>query len=120
MRALEPANVDLLKMHPLFRLLTSEQLLRFAQFGELELYKPGENIVVAGTLGDSCYLVLSGQVEVIPETGGAPLATLEAGEFFGEMSLIEPATRSATVRAKALSELFRVPNFSFSNLLKDD
>jgi CRP-like cAMP-binding protein len=120
MRAMEPANVELLKLHPLLRLLTPAQLLRFAQSGELELFKPGEDIVLAGTLGDSFYLILSGAVQVFAASGGSSLATLKKGEFFGEMSLIEPATRSATVRASELSELFRVPNFSLANLLQDD
>ncbi len=114
------ATVDLLKAHPLVRLLTDEQLRRFAQAGELELFKPGEDIVLAGSLGDSFYLILSGRCAVVPAAGGSPLATLGAGEFFGEMSLIEPATRSATVRAEDVSELFRIPNFSLANLLQDD
>src|SRR5258708_4568199 len=117
---MEAANVELLERHPLLRLLTPEQVRRFAQAGELELFRPGEDIVVAGTLGDSFYLILSGQTAVYPATGGAALATLKAGEFFGEMSLIEPATRSATVRATELAELFRVPHFSLANLLQDD
>jgi CRP-like cAMP-binding protein len=114
------ANLELLKSHPLVRLLTPAQLESFAQAGELELFKSGEDIVVAGTLGDSFYLLLSGTAEVMPHGGGPRLAALRGGEFFGEMSLIEPATRSATVRAVDLCEVFRMPNFSLANLLQDD
>jgi CRP-like cAMP-binding protein len=106
--------------HPLLRLLSPEQVERFANFGEVEPYKAGEEVVVAGTLGDSFYLILSGSCDVVAEGRGTPLAVLEAGEFFGEMSLIEPATRSATVRARELCDLFRVPHVSLANLLKDD
>ncbi len=114
------ANIELMKNHPLLRQLSAEQLERFAHAGELELFKPGEDIVVAATLGDSFYLLLSGSAQVLPAGGGLPLATLHPGEFFGEMSLIEPALRSATVRAVELCEVFRVPNFSLANLLQDD
>ncbi|HZS39500.1 MAG TPA: cyclic nucleotide-binding domain-containing protein [Polyangia bacterium] len=119
---MDGANVELLRQHPLLRLLTADQIKRFALAGELELFKPGEDIVVEGTLGDSFYLILSGtaSVQAPGNSGGSPLATLKPGEFFGEMSLIEPATRSATVRASELCEVFRVPHFSLANLLQDD
>ena len=114
------ANAELLRQHPLLTRLTDEQLLRFARAGELELFRPGEDVVVAGTLGDSFYLILSGTVTVHMAQGGRTLATLQPGEFFGEMSLIEPALRSATVRAAEIAELYRVPHFSMANLLQDD
>jgi len=113
-------NVELLRQHPLMARLSEEQLGRFAAFGDVELFKPGEDVVVAGTLGDSLYLILSGSASVHPPGGGAPLARLQAGEFFGEMSLLEPALRSATVRAADLCELFRLPHYSLANLLQDD
>lgn len=116
-----PTHAELLGSHPLLRLLTGEQLNRFARAGELELFRADEEIVSEGTLGDALYLILSGSATV--HTGGAngrTLATLQAGEFFGEMSLIEPALRSATVRAAELCELFRLPHFAIANMLQDD
>ena len=74
---------------------------------------------MAGSLGDSLYLILSGQTSV-RTVEGRTLATLGPGEFFGEMSLIEPALRSATVRAVERAEMFRLPHFAVANLLQDD
>jgi CRP-like cAMP-binding protein len=113
-------RVELLHRHPLLRRLSSAQVERFASVGEFELFQSGEAIVVEGSLGDAFYLLLSGTTTVTIARVSLPLATLEAGEFFGEMSLLEPNTRSATVRAAELCEVFRVPNFNLANFLQDD
>ena len=113
-------NAELLQSHPLLQRLSAAQLDRFAQVGELELFQAGEDIVTEGSLGDSFYLILSGQATVHTARVSLPLASLKAGEFFGEMSLLEPAMRSATVRAAEMCEVFRLPNFSLANFLGDD
>jgi CRP-like cAMP-binding protein len=112
------SSEELLRRHPLFVRLTSEQLVRFARAGELEAFRPGEDVVVEGTLGDAMYLILTGSCAV--SKGGRNLATLYPGEFFGEMSLVEPATRSATVVAAEPAQLFRLPHFVLQNLLEED
>lgn len=119
-RSRSTSAVELLRRHPLLSRLSEPHLERFAQAGELELYHPEEEIVQAGSLGDALYLLLGGSATVHTPEGGAPIATLQAGEFFGEMSIIEPARRSATVRAADVCEVFRVPQFALANLLQDD
>jgi CRP-like cAMP-binding protein len=112
------ASEELLQRHPLFVRLDRDQLVRFARAGELEAFAPGEQVVVEGTLGDAMYLILTGTCAV--QKNGRPLATLGPGEFFGEMSLVEPAVRSATVVAAEPAQLFRLPHFVLQNLLEED
>jgi CRP-like cAMP-binding protein len=109
---------ELLRKHPLFARLRADQIERFANAGDLESFHTDEKIVVEGTLGDALYLILSGVVNVVK--AGRVLASLKPGEFFGEMSLVEPAARSATVVAAEPAHLFRLPHFTTQNLLEED
>ncbi len=63
----------------------------------------GERIVEQGAEGDTLYLIAEGEVEVVLRShrdGTEVLATLGQGSFFGEMSLVSNATRSAEARAR--------------------
>jgi CRP-like cAMP-binding protein len=111
-------NPTLLERHPLLVNLDGAQLERMARAGEIESYNPGETIVLEGSLGDALFLILSGQVAV--HRGPQTFATLEGGEFFGEMSLVEPAPRSATVSAMSASFLFRLPHDALRELISED
>lgn len=112
------SHAELLERHPLLSHLERQQLEHIAEAGEVERFEPGEQVVAEGSLGDALYLVLTGRVEVSKQ--GHPLAGLEPGEFFGEMSMLEPATRSATVTASAPSYLFRLPYNAVQTLVTTD
>jgi CRP-like cAMP-binding protein len=112
------SHADLLERHPLLAHLTPVQLEHIAAAGDVERFEPGEPVVAEGSLGDAVYLVLSGRVEV--SKAGHALATLEPGEFFGEMSMLEPAARSATVTAVTPSYMFRLPYKAIQGLLATD
>ncbi|WP_294540606.1 cyclic nucleotide-binding domain-containing protein [uncultured Rhodoblastus sp.] len=64
-------------------------------------FKAGETIIAQGEEGDTAFSIVTGSVEVSIGQGGRAkvLGVLNAGEVFGEMCLIEPGPRSATVKA---------------------
>jgi CRP-like cAMP-binding protein len=111
-------NPTLLERHPLLVKLTPDQLERIARAGEVESYNANEQIVVDGSLGDALFLILSGQVAV--HRGAQTFATLSAGDFFGEMSLVEPSPRSATVTSMSATFVFRLPHDALRTLITDD
>jgi len=109
---------SLLERHPLLVNLEPAQLARIAKAGEIESYNAGERIVADGTLGDALFLILSGQTAV--HRGSQTFATLAAGELFGEMSLVEPVARSASVTAMSPTFVFRLPHDALRTLISED
>lgn len=84
-------------------------------------YSSGDTIIKEGSLGDSAYILKSGIVEVRKKTEHKQLllATLEAEEIFGEMSLIEDKPRSASVIAKTAVVVDEITREDFMGLLDD-
>ncbi|HEV8321599.1 MAG TPA: cyclic nucleotide-binding domain-containing protein [Myxococcota bacterium] len=113
--------------HPLLAHLSTEHKDTFSALAERETYSVGEEMVHEGDLGDSLFMILSGEAEVLkrsvkddPNAYLVRLALLGPGEFFGEMSLVEPNPRSATVRALAATEVARLSNATLQRALESD
>ena len=82
----------------------------------------GDIIFSEGEIGTEMYIIQSGTVELLKEIGGETrvLSTLEKGDFFGEMSVLEDLPRSASARAKTDVELVRVNGATFDAMLKSN
>lgn len=89
-------------------------------------FEPGEVVFRQGDLGDSLYIILEGEAEVIVENGQPVeagteniVATLSAGEYFGEMALLNDRTRSATIRCKQPMNLLALRQGDFRALVSN-
>lgn len=85
----------------LFQTLTDEERMRIAE-SLLEItFAAGETIIRQGQQGDSMFFIERGRVRVVLEKDGAEtqVATLEAGQYVGEMALLTGEKRSATIVA---------------------
>jgi small-conductance mechanosensitive channel/CRP-like cAMP-binding protein len=85
-----------------------------------EVFGPGEVIIRAGEPGASLYLLRSGDVSVKIGVDGLEreVAILEPGKFFGEMSLMTGAPRTATVVAKHDAECYVVDKGMFEEIVR--
>ncbi|KAJ3339700.1 hypothetical protein HDU83_007512 [Entophlyctis luteolus] len=71
------------------------------------VFKPNENIVTIDEESDAMYFVLSGQVEVVGNTGVVH-AEILPGSFFGEVGVLLNMKRTASIRAKVETSLFKL------------
>lgn len=101
--------------------MNEQQLGRFVQFMDVQQVPQFKEIVREKEPGDSMFLVLEGEVRVRRMVGGKEkiIATLGAGDFFGEMSLFDQAPRSADVVANKDCVLLKVSKEKFDKLVQE-
>jgi len=104
----------------LFRTLGDGELAHLASQLTLVRFHEGDTVVAQGEDGESMYIVVEGLLHVFaPGADGVEMkvAQLVPGQFFGEMSLLSGAPRSATVRAATDAVTFEIGRASFKELL---
>jgi HEAT repeat protein len=86
-----------LKRIPLYGSMTMDQLRTIAAYMTERAMCPGEIIFHEGDNNQELYMIVSGKVDIVQHFGATPrtLATLHAGDFFGEMANFEDRPRSA-------------------------
>src|SRR6266478_2129977 len=93
--------LSILRGEPLFECLSDEQLDHLVKQARLNHFGRGEPVIQEGSPGDSMFVLLRGAANVSVSKNGSTIqvASLGAGDCFGEMSLLKGEPRSATVRA---------------------
>lgn len=102
---------------PLLATITPLQLREFMIDSTIRTPKAGELLFKRNDYTNSFYCIVAGQVEVLVDEQTGKRIALEAGEFFGEMSLISGRRRSATVYAGAGCVLIETPRRSMQKLI---
>ncbi len=113
-------NKAFLRRVPLFSGLTEAQLETLAAGSARRSYPKGRTVVSEGEPSQSMYIQLAGRAKVQrsdAEGKEVILAVLGAGEFFGEMSLIDDAPRSASVITLEPCEFMAVSKEAFKAML---
>ena len=108
---MDPAR---LKDMPFFSSFSEQDLAAVAQHVDEMSVAAGSVLASEGELGDKFFVIESGTAEVTRD--GAPLTTLAAGDFFGEVALIREERRIATVTATSAMTLMVMTGSSFRSL----
>ncbi len=103
---------------PFFRHLEPRELLRVQAMARPRGFQNDEIVVTEGQAGDSIFVVLKGNAKVCK--GDAEIAKFEAGHFFGEMSLVEKAPRSATVKSDGAAQMLEIARADFFKILREE
>ncbi|MFZ5442481.1 MAG: cyclic nucleotide-binding domain-containing protein [Myxococcota bacterium] len=109
-------RVNALKTIPLFAGLPHGDVERLAAKVSEVRHAPGSEIIKEGTSGSSVFLIVSGLCEV--RRNNNRIRELGPGEFFGELSILDPAPRTATVRATEPTVLLALEGYDFRTALK--
>jgi CRP/FNR family transcriptional regulator, cyclic AMP receptor protein len=105
---------------PLFESLDRKTLKRLAEQGTHRVYGPGESIIRQDAPASALYVIVRGKVRVHEgDESGQTIGQLHAGDFFGELALIEDHPRTASVSAVEETECVLFVTWEFTALLKE-
>ncbi len=113
----ESAKVKLLKGVALFEGLSSRELQKVARLADEVEVAASKRLATAGETGRELFVIVEGRATV--KTPRGRTVKLGPGQFFGEMSLLDGAPRSATVEASTPMRLLVIGQREFGGLLTE-
>ena len=117
------SNLDLIRRVPLFSMLTNDQARAVADGVVKRRYRRGELVVEQGKKSNALFILLNGRARVLTaDSRGREviLAVLEAGDYVGEMSLIDNQPHSATVRCEVQCDMLILGRAEFARCLPEN
>jgi CRP-like cAMP-binding protein len=112
------APVDAVRRVPLFAELDRHEVEQIARLFKERRFSKGETVVREASGGAAFFLIDSGEATV--SVGGADRATLQAGDYFGEIALIDEGTRSATITASSELVCYGLTFWDFRPLVQEN
>ncbi len=111
---------NLLAASALFQTFPPEERRKLLEEVTREEFPAGALVIEEGAPGDCLYIIKSGEVEVFtldPKKEKLILATLQEGDYFGEISLITGRPRTASVKVLRAAELVRLDKKCFDRIV---
>ena len=112
------APVDLLKQVPLFQGLDNRSLKRLAETFTERSFVTGQELTIEGSGGVGFFVIESGEARVTVD--GEERRTLGAGDFFGEVALLDAGLRTATVTAASDGKMYGLTQWQFRPLVEEN
>ena len=112
------APVDVLQRVRLFADLDRQEVEQIARLFKERSFAAGETIIKEGSGGAAFYVIDSGEVTVT--IGGDFRATLGAGDYFGEIALLDEGARIATVTAASALHTYGLTLWEFRPLVEEN
>jgi CRP-like cAMP-binding protein len=109
-------KVELIKRVPLFADCSRGELEEIAQLADEIDLAEGKELTRLGETGREFFVLLEGEADVTQN--GTTINTLRAGDFFGEIALVEDTPRTATVTAATPVRVLVITDRSFKRLLE--
>jgi CRP-like cAMP-binding protein len=106
---------ELLGACPLFKGIDAQGLARLAEVATTVDFPPGHVIARQGDIGTGFFVIVEGMVRVVRD--GEVVARLGAGEFFGELSVLDRQPRNATVSAESTTRCLALASWDFDTVL---
>ncbi len=118
MRLAEDATekVFLLRTVPLFAGLDAQQLAPVTEILQQVDVEEYDVVFEEGQEGHALYIIADGEVDILKD--GRRIASLTAPDCFGEMAVLDHATRSATVQARTDVALYKISREDFQDLVE--
>ena len=109
---------DMLRKVSYFANFSDLELRQLIEIGYRQRSHTGTTLFHEGDVGNSFYIVLEGKIDILAEKLDRHLATIEPGQFFGEVALLLGVPRTAMARVTEDALLFVINQPSFSDLLR--
>jgi CRP-like cAMP-binding protein len=110
-------KVALLKGTEIFAETPDHVLASVANIAETVHLEPDETFIHEGALEDTMFIIVEGTARV--HVGDKTVATLGEGEMVGDMQVLDPAPRSASVTAEGKLKLFQIYKNAFDEVMAD-
>ena len=111
-------RVIFLRKVPLFEALPPQELEPIAAVAEEAVFSEGELIAVRGEPGDTLYVIVDGQVQVLG-ADEQELAVRGPGDFIGEMAVISSKPRAASLLAMSDVGVLELHKPAFEAILRE-
>lgn len=112
--------LDFLGNSPLFSALSRRELRNLAKILHHRTYQEGEFVFLKGHPAAAMFIIKTGQIEVIDygkDHREIVIATLNPGDFFGELALLDDSPRSASAKAASPSEICAIARTDLDHIL---